>query len=255
MAKPRTRAEAFAWCGRMLGDGVVVIELTKTQIEDAWDDAVTWFVANRGIERLAVATVSGTGRYTLPDDVDTVTDVYFPQSLFPNWDFNPGELVGLDYAMSYYQNDVDFSNYYSTMVLWMQRSKVANSLTSQDPQWEWRPEAQLLYVFPSSKSFSGTVMVKYISSEIHDTDPVEQTDQPNDLRRFPVAELDLILKYFVAQAKLRLGRVRSKYADGMPSAGGKALLDGDMLLNEAKDEIQTLTEKLSNYGPVAPVIG
>ena len=157
--------------------------------------------------------------------------------------------------MSHYGSDSDFSNYYSTLVLWMQRAETAQRLLSQEPHWEWRPELHALMVFPSTKVFSGSVMVKYVSTEVYDIDPVKRTDPPNDLRRMSAAELDILLKCFEAYAKIRLGRVRGKYTDGMPSAGGKSMLDGDMLISEARDDLERLTEKLNHFSPVPLLTG
>lgn len=255
MARPFTREEAFAWALRTLGDGVVVVEVTSEQVEDAWDDAIEWFIANCGINRIAVATYYGPGEYTLPADTGTVINVYFPRALYPGWDYSSLEMVDLERAYTNYGSDSDFSNYYTTMVLWMQRAETASRLTSSEPHWLWRPEIQRLQVFPSSRSITGSIMADYVSTEVYDTDPVKSTDHPNDLRRMPTHERKFLLEYFLAQVKIRLGRIRSKYVDGLPSASGKTVLDGDLLLNEAKETIEDLTNKLSNYGHVPVLTG
>lgn len=65
---------------------------------------------------------------------------------------------------------------------------------------------------------------------------------------------DLILKYALAGVKMRLGRVRAKYTDGMPAAGGTKQLDGETLLGEAQNEMEALDEKLSNLNEGTPFL-
>lgn len=253
MARPRTRAEAIAWCGRKLGDGVVVVEMTPEQIDDAWDDALDWFISNRGVIRVAVATYSGPGTYTLPDDVDTVLSVAFPGVSWPSWDYESGVLVDVESAYSYYGKDTDFSTFYSTIMLWMQRKESAQRLTSMETHWDWRPETRTLQVFPSSRQQSGSIIVEYVSSLVYDEDPASSSGHPNDLRRMPRNELTILLDYFVAEARERLGEIRGKYADGLPSAGGNKVLNGPDLIQAAREAKERLTEKLENLG-MAPIL-
>ena len=56
-----------------------------------------------------------------------------------------------------------------------------------------------------------------------------------------------------------LGEARSKYASGLPGAGGAIQLNGDALKNEATAEMQTLKDSVHNYEegntPLGFVIG
>ena len=58
----------------------------------------------------------------------------------------------------------------------------------------------------------------------------------------------------MAKVKERLGRVRSKYSDGMPAAGGSKTLDGDTLIGEAQQEVTTLDEELKGLNEGVPFL-
>jgi hypothetical protein len=52
--------------------------------------------------------------------------------------------------------------------------------------------------------------------------------------------------YALAQSKYMLGEARSKYASGLPGAGGAIQLNGETLKSEAQAEIQGLKESIHN---------
>jgi hypothetical protein len=65
--------------------------------------------------------------------------------------------------------------------------------------------------------------------------------------------------YALAQSKMMLGEARSKYASGLPGAGGAIQLNGQDLKNEAQTMIDSLKESIHNMEegnqPLGFVIG
>ena len=57
MADPKTRAEVLDWGVRKIGGGKVVIELEDNDVDDAFDDAIRWYVARKGIQRRAIVNL------------------------------------------------------------------------------------------------------------------------------------------------------------------------------------------------------
>ena len=125
-----------------------------------------------------------------------------------------------------------------------------------EPSWEWDEDTRQLRLFPGDRTWSGSIIAKYISSTLNDVDPVKSTDLANDLKKISFRDLDLLLRYYIVELKERLGRVRGKYADGFPAAGGDKRLDGDTLLAEVQTDRQMLNEEIMEVGgPTPPFLG
>ena len=65
--------------------------------------------------------------------------------------------------------------------------------------------------------------------------------------------------YALAQSKMILGEARSKYAGGLPGAGGAIQLNGETLKTEGATEIEALLQSVHNMeegnSPLGFVIG
>lgn len=238
---PKTRSEVLAWAPRKIGGGVVVVELTPEVIEDAWDTAKRWWASLRGVEREAVA-VGGSGRYTMPDDCEMVYEVFFS-----------GESLGLTNIEPFVMLDIDSipvgmlsmpgSAFYSTLAIYLQRQEMGQRIMSSDPSWDWDQDSGTLLVYPTEQT--GAIIARYISTEVRDVDPTPPATTPrNDLRRMRNRDRDILLRYFIAECKEILARVRGKYTSGLPSAGGMVTMDADMMRGEAAEEKQALKEEL-----------
>ena len=57
---------------------------------------------------------------------------------------------------------------------------------------------------------------------------------------------DLVKRMALAQAKLDLGRIRSKYQSGFPTAQGHEQLDGEILLQEGQAEVELLNQEIGD---------
>jgi hypothetical protein len=67
---------------------------------------------------------------------------------------------------------------------------------------------------------------------------------------------DLVKRYSLMASKKRLGRIRSKYPGGFPTAQGNVDLDGATLLEEARQEEEKLEQEVSESGfPMGFLLG
>lgn len=261
MSDPMNRAEAIDWIKTQLGGGVVVIELLPNHLETAFSDAIRWYVARKGIKRRAVVNlVSGIVDYVMPDDCDMVIDVIFPgAALDLIGAVNPYSFIDVD-NMPIAQSAMAGTpggQFYSTLKLITQHAETARRVIGSEPAWEYDKGTNAVHVYPLRQR-SGAMVAEYISTIVRTEDPVLPATTPvNDFRRrMSFRDRDIILRYAMAKAKWMLSRVRGKYTDGMPSAGGSKNLDGDTLLGEAQSEIEALNEEIKALSePVGFITG
>ncbi len=145
-------------------------------------------------------------------------------------------------------------SFYGTFHQILAHAETARRVVGSEPAWEFFKDTNILQITPRNQR-GGTALVRYISTTICTKDPVAPATAPvNDFKRLRFLHRDMILKYALAGAKMRLGRVRSKYTDGMPSAGGSKNLDGESLLGEAQNEMEALTTKLADLNEGTPFL-
>lgn len=216
---------------RRLGAPLLCVELTEDHLKDAICDALRWFAAKKGLIDFYEMQFSAQVEYKLPDHVDTVIDVVLPSkrfdidsAFFPTMGLTEGQIP-------YDMTAPSTLGIYSSFVQGLQYLDAASRVVGSD--LDWRQEGRLLYIFPANKR-AGKAFIYYKTSNI-------------DLKKLNVRDIDLIKRYAVAAAKRILGRIRSKY-DGALSAQGTVGLDGNTLLDEARDEIEKLEEEIELSG-------
>jgi len=263
MAEPTNKTSALGWIERKLGGGIVVIELSTDHLDDAFDDAIRWYVGHKGIKRHAVVNmIPGVQEYTMPDDTDEVIEVFFPGvQLDIIAAINPYAFIDVDQLPVAYSSvtGVPGGQFYGTLHQILSHAETARRIVGSEPAWEYYKDRNIVHLFPRSQR-TGAIVARYASTKlgVHDEDDTENNPNgdKNDFAAMRFRERDLILKYAVAGVKERLGRVRSKYTDGMPSAGGSKNLDGETLLGEAQNEMEALTTTLlSLSNPVPMLVG
>lgn len=74
-----------------------------------------------------------------------------------------------------------------------------------------------------------------------------------DVSEVPFKYLDAFLMYATAVAKEMLGRIRSKYS-GVPAPEGQIQLDGERLIDEARDMYQQAEDKLKRLVPAGGIL-
>ncbi len=261
MTDPMNKTEAIEWLKLQLGGGVVVIELLKEHFDTAFNDALRWYVARKGIKRRAVVNLSPSiVDYVMPDDCDVVINVIFPGvALDIIGAVNPYSFIDVDQLPVAHASitGVPGGQFYSTFKLILQHAETARRIVGSEPAWEYDKGTNTVHVYPNSQR-SGAMVAEYLSTIVVADDPVSPAVTPiNDFRRrMTFRDRDIILRYAHAKTKWMLSRVRGKYTDGMPSAGGSKNLDGDTLLGEAQGEIEALNEEIKALSePVGFITG
>lgn len=226
-------SELMQWILRRLGAPFLKVELTELNLRDAIESARRWFAAKKGIQKTAPLQVqAGQTEYLLPDGIETVEDVAF---MTPAMDislvFSPFTLIDdkVPYDVFAAPHSIGL---YSSYTQTLQYVETAKRILGAEP--DWRQEGRMLYIFPIPKS-SATILLNYKSSQI----TIEQLGERDH---------DLLKRYALACAKEDVGRVRSKYASGFPTAQGHEQLDGERLLEEAAATKEALDEEIALSG-------
>lgn len=259
MTDPLNREDAIGWVQRSLGCGAVILEVTEEHSEDAFDDALRWWIARKGIKRHAVLAVySGESSYEMPTDCDEVMAVWFPGvQLDVIASINPFAFIDVEMLPVAYQSltGLPGGSFYGTLHQMIAHAETARRVIGAEPAFEYDKDTNLLQIYPTNHT-SGTVIARYASQKLITVDPTPPATTPkNDFANLRFRDRDLILRYARAALKVRLGRVRSKYTE-WPSAGGAKTMDGDTLLTEGREEFDTLTEELIGLSdPVPFVVG
>lgn len=255
---PVTKDEAILWLKRALGGGVVVLELCQAHFEDAFADAIRWYIGRKSIRRRAIQNLQGGFQeYQMPDDCDEVIEIWFPGvQIDVIAAVNPFAFIDVDQLPVAYQSitGVPGGSFYGTLHQILAHAETARRVVGSEPAWEYFKDSNTIHITPRNQR-GGVAIVRYASTTLCTVDPTPPaTAPPNDFRRLRFLHRDLILRYALAMVKMRLGRVRSKYTDGLPAAGGTKNLDGETLLGEAQNEVEKLDETLSNLNEGAPFL-
>lgn len=222
------------WMLRTLGAPIVKVELTDDMLDDCIEDARLWFSAKKGqITSFSIQIIPGVNEYTLPSELDIITEVVFP---LPGNDLAQ---MTFNYMLPDQQTlprDVwsagsGTMGVYSGITQTLQYLEQAKRVLGNEP--DWRQEGTKLYIFPVPK-YAGNLLC-------YSTRHSVTVESLND------RDFDLVKRYSLAKAKERLGRVRSKM-DSFPTAQGSVSLDGGTLLGEAQSELQALEEEIWRAG-------
>ena len=252
------KAQEFrVWARRKLGeDGScgVKVELTDNQLTQALDDAKEWFSAFVGLHKEGTLSLIGDQtEYDLSSvspAIEQVVKVWFP-SRGTELDFRVLYPGFLDVHGIPYDGGVMYGYGYpqTTLIQTMQTLETNRKFLSTDLDWEFyydnmtTPVTRLLRVMPPPYE-AGTAVYLYR------VDPSEIK-----LEHYSPRHLWFLREWALAEAKYTLGRIRGKYTSGLPAAGGDRTLDGDALIQEAREDKERLEEKiLEQQGPALPVV-
>lgn len=247
------------WVRRKLGDDgacTVKTELTDDQIDQSLSDAKEWWNSYCGLHKeQALAVVNDKSEYDLTaiaPRVEDVVAVWMPDraNLLDFRGLYPGflDINGFPYGTLGFGNS---NSPQGTIVQTLQNIESAQRILSSDPDWEFYSDdidentpIRTLRIFPPP-SDSGNALFLY------------RVD-PRDIKLHMYSQRDLFLirEYGLAEAKYILGRIRGKYASGLPAAGGERTLDGEALISESREDKERLDAKiLSHQGPIMPLVG
>ena len=236
------------------------MEVSPEALDDAFDDAIRWYVGYRGIKRhAAVNLVPGVQEYTMPDDCDAVIQVWFPGvQLDIIAAVNPFAFIDVDQIPVAYQSitGVPGGQFYGTLHQILAHAETARRITGSEPDWDYYRDRNLLNTFPRNVR-TGSLLARYASTRLNAYARDDAENNPDGLKNdfsegLMWRERDLIMRYCLAEAKIRVGRARSKYQDGMSGAGGPKLLDGSSLIDEANTTKEQLKEEIMGMSDPVP---
>lgn len=248
-----TVEDVQAYVKRKLGLGIQSVELTDLHMQDVIDDTNRWFAFRLGQKQfLKIDIVKGKNEYVLPGHVIEVLSVRFPSNslgtnalgtddfsyaygyLFGSW-FTNSVGNGAQGSNSYYSSPYP----YSDLVMRLQYLETIGRIWSADIEHVYDPANRTLLVTPGP-IIAGVILIEYWSSII-------------DPRQFDPQDEDFYLRWALAEAKDTLGRVRTKY-DSYPTVGGDRLLNGDTLLQEAREEKEKLEQEVIQRRRSIPIV-
>ena len=212
-----------------LGHPTVRVELTDFQMETCIEEATSkldYHSPSWATQYASIDVSAGFNVYELPPEVaNNLIEVWYKKQLF-SLGVTPGSLE-YDFTIMFFTNTGLFNTYNVSQYLLMQQYlKQIRKVLGQGGTWRLI-NGKYLHLFP-----------------------VPTEDQPVIIE-FRGIDADAILpayknwlqRYSLACCKEILGRVRSKFQT-LPGPGGGAKLDGEILLNESRDEKVILIEEL-----------
>jgi len=244
----KSREELIKELQLRLADGMVDVELDREHYDVAIDKAIGIYrqLSSGSVEESIIFfnTEKDVTEYILPDEVMEVRRMY-RRGIGTNsggTNFDPF--------------DVAFNNMY------MLQAGQIGGLAVFDAFSQYKET--LGRVFGSEYNFlwnRNTKQLKILRNVRHEEEIAVGVYNfiPESILLKDVYSSNWLGSYSLAMSKMMLGEARSKYASGLPGAGGAIQLNGDALKNEAQTEMQTLKDSIHNYEegntPLGFVIG
>lgn len=233
-----------------LGAPVLKIELDDQNLDGAVDLALMVFedyAPREYFNYYVFNTTPGKSVYTLPPDVGVVRNVFYREQ--PGLSFNASDLGGVLPIEYYYPGGAYASMQGGLMdpnqpiygragewVLYKQYEQMYARLSSQIGGWEWIDGYCNIKLYPTPCRCNA-VIVHYLQKK-------------PDFKQVTQAMIDGSLAY----AKEMLGRIRGKYNNTIPGPGGPITLDGQQLIQEAREDLTAWQEALIyRYGDILPI--
>ena len=236
------------WVMRQLGAPRVKVELDRCHLEDAFEDALDWYLAYKGVLREKKFDIAeGQVAYDPPEDADTIIDVILPAHPYDLSVAFASPFGAHGYAYDSFTYDVfdapDAGGFYSSLYQAIQYNEMAKRVLSSDFNWMWNEAARKIIVSPVP-CVSGTGIIQYKSNCI-------TVDQLNAF------DHRLVKEYMLARAMIILGgRIRGKYGSFPTAQGEREIRDAEKLEQKGWEEIERLTEELRKASyPMAFVTG
>lgn len=222
---------------RTMGDSTVAVELTDEHYADAVEAAKDWYAMLIGQAKVCtVSLISGTSAYAVPTDCETVVEVITDTAdNLLSWGF-PDVPVNLTTLMPRMGGS---GHFFSDLTLTLQYIEMGRRVVGRDQDWIWDPEQRVLYITPPDSGAS-RALVRYQTNFV-------------DVSKLKRYEYALVRDYAVAHAMQVLGNIRSKYGE-MPGAAGGFSMNGDLLLSNAQEQKNALTEQLIKLQPPTPPV-
>jgi hypothetical protein len=232
----KSREELITELQVRLGDGMVDVELDREHYDVAIDKAIAIYrqLSAGSVEEsiIFLATQKDVTEYTLPDEVQEVRRLY-----------RRGIGTNSGGGTNFDPFDVAFNNMY------MLQAGQIGGLAVFDAFAQYKET--IGRIFGSEYNFiwnRNTKQLKILRNIKHEEDIGVGVYNfiPEMILLKDVYASNWLGSYALAQSKYMLGEARSKYASGLPGAGGAIQLNGETLKSEAQAEIQGLKESIHN---------
>jgi hypothetical protein len=232
-----------------LADGIVDVELDREHYDIAINKALSTYrqLSAGSVEEsiIFIETVDGQTDYTLPDEVMEVRRIY-----------RRGIGTNSGGGTNFDPFDVAFNNMY------MLQAGQIGGLAVFDAFAQYKEV--LGRIFGSEYNFlwnRNTKQLKILRNVRHEEEIAVGIYNfiPESILLKDIYAANWLAAYALAQSKMMLGEARSKYASGLPGAGGNIQLNGDALKQEAIAEMdkgrESLFQKEEGNAPLGFVIG
>jgi hypothetical protein len=219
-----------------LADGVVDVELDREHYDVAIDQALKKYrqLSSGAVEEsvIFIQTQPNTTEYTLPNEVMEVRRLY-----------RRGVGTNSGSGSNFDPFDVAFNNMYllnagqigglATFDAFSQYKETIGRIFGSEYNFLWNRNTKVL------KILRNVAVDEEVAVGVYNFIPEHML--LND-----VYAGKWLADYTLASAKQMLGEARSKYASGLPGAGGAIQLNGDTLKGEAQAEIESLIQSVHN---------
>jgi len=245
----KSREELIKEIQLRLADGIVDVELDREHYDVAIDKALAIYrqLSAGSVEESIIffTTQNGVTEYTLPDEVMEVRRLY-----------RRGIGTNSGGGTNFDPFDVAFNNMY------MLQAGQVGGLAVFDAFSQYKET--IGRIFGSEYNFlwnRNTKRLKILRNVRHEEEIAVGGYNfiPESVLLKDVGANPWLAAYALAQSKMMLGEARSKYASGLPGAGGAIQLNGDALKAEGQQEIEGLKERIHNMeegnSPLGFVIG
>lgn len=232
----KSREELITELQVRLGDGMVDVELDREHYDVAIDKSIAIYrqLSAGSVEEsiIFLATQKDVTEYTLPDEVQEVRRLY-----------RRGIGTNSGGGTNFDPFDVAFNNMY------MLQAGQIGGLAVFDAFAQYKET--IGRIFGSEYNFiwnRNTKQLKILRNIRHEEDIAVGVYNfiPEMILLKDVYASNWLGSYALAQSKYMLGEARSKYASGLPGAGGAIQLNGETLKSEAQAEIQGLKDSIHN---------
>lgn len=243
MARQRmTGDQMMQWIVRKLGFGRVKIELLLCHLKDVIEDTKDWYLANKGHEKRVLVPVSaGEVAYPYPEDAETILDVIPPADPHDfGTVFSPYLFTGDSFPFDVYTAPYSAGGPVSGIAQAIQYNEMAERVIGADFNWTPDDSSRVLVISPEPRREGESMMLIYSSNEF-------------SMTALSAQDYHLFKEYAKAEAKETLGYIRRKYGN-IPGVDGSQTLDGDRMMDEAREDKEKLDEKMNNSGLPMPFI-
>jgi hypothetical protein len=215
----------------MLGYPIVGVEMGPENFDAAYGATERWYSARKGQTKMySLTLVDGQQAYTMPTDCDEVVDAFFPPG---KWDTYQASV--LDYGVELSGNPVDIMRDrsgmgpYSRIVQILENNEIARDIFANTYEWFYDTTERVLTI-GGNPAGGSLALIKYKSMTV-------------DITKFTSLEIDIFMRFLLAQIKVIYGRILRKHSE-IPGASGPKTTDGAELVSEGTAEMERLDERI-----------